>query len=123
MLQINLFSIEDIGEKPYRIDRMLTQMRQGSNLGKAKGIILGVFNDCHPDEDDRSLSLMHTLQDRLGDLTIPVFYGFSFIFSMVSMAIVKLVIGIPSRFKPHNLYKGFPFILPHRSLAAISMAQ
>ena len=30
--------IEEIGEKPYRIDRMLTQLRQGSDLKKAAAI-------------------------------------------------------------------------------------
>jgi muramoyltetrapeptide carboxypeptidase len=73
-----LVFIEDVGEKPYRIDRMFTQLRQSANLGKAKGIILGVFNDCNPKEGDFSLSLKQTLEDRLGDLGIPVYYGFSF---------------------------------------------
>ncbi len=70
--------IEDIGEKPYRIDRMLTQLRQSANLDKAKGILLGIFEDCPNKEGDDSWSLKEVLIDRLGDLGIPVFYGFSF---------------------------------------------
>lgn len=70
--------IEEVGEKPYRIDRMLTQLRQALPLEKAAGIALGIFNDCQPDEDDQSLTLMETLKDRLGDLNIPVVYGLSF---------------------------------------------
>ena len=70
--------IEDIGEKPYRIDRMLTQLRQGTNLREAKGIALGIFADCEAKEGDNSLTLMETLTDRLGDLNIPVVYGLSF---------------------------------------------
>ncbi len=73
-----LLFIEDIGEKPYRIDRMLTQLRQAANLSAAAGIALGVFADCEADPEDRSLSLRETLQDRLGDLGIPVAYGLSF---------------------------------------------
>ncbi len=74
-----LIFIEDIGEKPYRIDRMLTQLRQTANLKEANGIILGIFNDCNPDpEDKNTLSLKETLIDRLAYLDIPVFYGFSF---------------------------------------------
>ena len=38
--------IEDVGEAPRRIDRMLTQLGQASNLRKAKGIIFGEFDDC-----------------------------------------------------------------------------
>lgn len=70
--------LEDIGEKPYRIDRMLTTLRQAWPLEQAAGIALGIFADCEADEDDRSLSLAETLQDRLGDLGIPVVSGLSF---------------------------------------------
>ncbi len=70
-----LLFIEEIGESPYRIDRMLTQLRQSYPLKAAAGIILGVFRGCEMKEGSRSLSLMETLTDRLGDLNIPVFYG------------------------------------------------
>lgn len=73
-----LVFIEDIDERPYRIDRMLTQLRQANNLGEAAGIALGVFTDCQPEEGDLSLSLMDTLKDRLEGLNIPVIYGLSF---------------------------------------------
>lgn len=73
-----LVFIEDIGEKPYRIDRMLTTLRQAWPLREAAGIALGVFADCEASSGSRSLSLMATLQDRLSDLGIPVYYGISF---------------------------------------------
>jgi muramoyltetrapeptide carboxypeptidase len=68
--------IEEIGEKPYRIDRMLTQLRQGSDLKEAAAIVLGVFESCEAKKEDASLSLKETLTDRLYDLGIPVYYGF-----------------------------------------------
>jgi len=68
--------IEDIGEQPYRLDRMLTQLLQATDLAKATGITLGVFTDCQPKGE--SLSLPDTLRDRLGSLGIPVAYGFPF---------------------------------------------
>ena len=70
--------IEDIGEKPYRLDRMLTTLRQAWPLEKVAGIALGVFNDCQPEADSRSLTLLETLQDRLADLPVPISYGLSF---------------------------------------------
>jgi muramoyltetrapeptide carboxypeptidase len=73
-----LVFLEDVGEKPYRIDRMLTQLRQAANLDRAAAIALGVFSGCEADEGDRSLTLLETLTDRLGDLGIPVVYGLSF---------------------------------------------
>ncbi|MFZ1496333.1 MAG: LD-carboxypeptidase [Saprospiraceae bacterium] len=70
--------IEEIGEKPYRIDRMFTQLLQTKTFRKASGIALGIFEDCQPPSDEPSLSLLATLQDRLSGLSIPVAYGFSF---------------------------------------------
>ena len=69
--------IEDVGEQPYRIDRMLTQLRQSLDLRSLAGIALGIFEDCNPRTADTQ-SLSDVLKDRLGDLGIPVFYGFSF---------------------------------------------
>ena len=73
-----LVFIEEIGEKPYRIDRMLTQIRQASRIAEAAGIALGAFNDCQPDEDELSLSLEETLADRLLPLGKPLAGGLSF---------------------------------------------
>lgn len=68
--------IEDIGEQPYRIDRMLTQLLQATDLREAAGIVLGVFTDCQPKGDSPTLSLSEALHDRLGSLDIPVAYGY-----------------------------------------------
>jgi muramoyltetrapeptide carboxypeptidase len=73
-----LVFMEDVGEQPYRIDRMLTQMLQGSDLSEAAGIALGVFADCKAKGDGPTLSLAETLRDRLGKLGIPVLYGLPF---------------------------------------------
>jgi len=74
--------LEDIGEEPYRIDRMLTQMRQSGKFNKCSGVVLGIFRRCEIDQNDpefeNSLTLKQVLQDRLGDLGIPVIYGMSF---------------------------------------------
>lgn len=74
--------LEEIGEEPYRIDRMLTQLIQSGKFDKAAGIAMGVFKDCEPKEKDpsfsMSFSLMEVLFDRLSNLNIPVIYGMSF---------------------------------------------
>lgn len=70
--------IEDVGEKPYRIDRMITQLLQATDLRKAAGIVLGIFDDCEPDSGSPSLTLRETLGLCLGNLGIPVFYGLPF---------------------------------------------
>jgi muramoyltetrapeptide carboxypeptidase len=70
--------IEDVGEQPYRIDRMLTQLLEASDLKQAAGIALGVFFDCQPKPNTPSLSLPDMLRDRLGRLDMPVVYGIPF---------------------------------------------
>jgi muramoyltetrapeptide carboxypeptidase len=71
--------IEDVGEAPYRIDRMLTQLLLAEDkLPAAAGVLLGVFSGCEADDLERSLSLAQVLQDRLAGLGIPVLYGLSF---------------------------------------------
>lgn len=49
--QGKILFLEDIGEKPYRIDRMLTQLRLAGKFNDAAGIILGNWNDC-TDKDE-----------------------------------------------------------------------
>ena len=70
--------IEDIGEKPYRIDRMLVQLFQGTDLAQASGIILGRFMDCEGKPGEKTFSLKETLHYQFSKLDTPVFYGFSF---------------------------------------------
>ena len=77
-----IYFIEDIGEEPYSIDRMLTQMIQANKFKDAAGIVFGVCSKCisKPDESGigNSFSIKEILIDRLYNLNIPVIYGFSF---------------------------------------------
>jgi muramoyltetrapeptide carboxypeptidase len=74
--------IEEIGEEPYRIDRMLTQMIQNGKFENAAGVMMGIFSKCEVKDKDpsftKTFSLMEVLQDRLSKLKIPVVYGMSF---------------------------------------------
>jgi muramoyltetrapeptide carboxypeptidase len=74
--------IEEIGEEPYRVDRMLTQLIQAGKFNKAAGVMMGIFRKCEMKEEDASFSksfnLMEVLKDRLSSLKIPVVYGMSF---------------------------------------------
>lgn len=74
--------LEEVGEEPYRVDRMLTQMIEAGKFDKASGIALGVFEKCEAKDEDpsfpKSLTLQEVLMDRLFSLKIPVIYGLSF---------------------------------------------
>ena len=81
-LKDKIVFLEDVGEEPYRIDRMLTHLLEATNIKQAAGIALGVFNNCEIDKDDpefeNSLTLQEVFQDRFGKLNIPVISGLSF---------------------------------------------
>jgi muramoyltetrapeptide carboxypeptidase len=74
--------IEEIGEEPYRVDRMLTQLIQAGKFENTAGVMMGIFRKCEGKQQDPSFSntftLMEVLQDRLNKLKIPVVYGMSF---------------------------------------------
>lgn len=67
-----ILALEDVGEAPYRIDRMLTQWRLSGALAGVRGIALGRFSHCQPPDQLPSFSVEEVLRDRLGDLGIPV---------------------------------------------------
>ncbi|QCH15746.1 LD-carboxypeptidase [Synechococcus sp. CB0101] len=63
--------LEDIGEAPYRLDRMLTHWRLSGALQQLAGIGFGSFSDCS-DTDDATDTWRAVLQERTSDLGIPV---------------------------------------------------
>lgn len=70
-----LLVLEDVGEAPYRIDRMLTHLRLAGVLDRVAGVIVGDFtavpkvSEGHPEAQD-------VIAERLGDLGVPVLTGF-----------------------------------------------
>lgn len=67
-----ILAIEDVGEVPYRLDRMLTQWRMTGALSKVAGVALGRFSQCEPPANIPSLNVAEVLRDRLADLDIPI---------------------------------------------------
>lgn len=70
--------LEDVGEEPYRIDRMLNQLRLSGKLSSARGIIFGVCTNCDKKSDIWDLSLGEVLDKYFKPLEIPSFSGFLF---------------------------------------------
>ena len=67
--------IEDVEEAPYRIDRMLTQLRLAGILQKARAVIWGHCTDCSPGESFGSLTVTEVLQDHIRPLKVPAWQG------------------------------------------------
>ena len=72
-----LVYLEEIDEKTYKVDRMLIQMLQASNLSEAAGIVLGVFKNCDGDKMP-TFTLKEAITKILKPLNIPTVYGFPF---------------------------------------------
>lgn len=71
-LRGTILALEDVGEAPYRLDRMLTQWRMAGALAGVAGIALGRFSRCDADPSIPSFTAEEVLRDRLGDLGIPI---------------------------------------------------
>lgn len=69
-----LVLLEDVGEPPYKVDRMLTQLRLSGALDGVAGFVLGEWSGCEPPRD-ADWGLREVLLDRLGDLGVPVLAG------------------------------------------------
>ena len=73
---------EDVGEKPYKLDRMLTQLLNTGILQQAAGVAVGVNHDCEdPDAKSRGeyrQSAADVVKERLSSLRVPVVTGLPF---------------------------------------------
>ena len=72
--------LEDIGEAPYRIDRLLTHWRLSGALQQLAGLGFGRFEGCEAADDETrpGFSLEEVLRERSLDLGIPVVGGLPF---------------------------------------------
>lgn len=67
--------IEDVGERVYRIDRMMTQLQLGGVLEQISGFIFGKCTDCDPGSGFGSLTLEEVIDHYIKPLNIPSFSG------------------------------------------------
>ncbi len=67
--------LEDVEEAPYRIDRMLTQLRLAGILEKARAVIWGTCADCRPGQGFGSLTVTEVLDDHIRPLGVPAWSG------------------------------------------------
>ncbi|MFT4855084.1 MAG: muramoyltetrapeptide carboxypeptidase [Planctomycetota bacterium] len=71
----SILFIEDIGEDPYKIDRMMSTLRLNGTLGKINGFIFGQCSDCEPGGGYGSLSVDQVMDDYILPLGIPAYTG------------------------------------------------
>lgn len=66
--------IEDIGERPYRIHRLLTQAAQAGVFKHARAVVLGEFPGCNEPGGDPAI--VDVLREFTAELRIPVLFNF-----------------------------------------------
>jgi len=71
--------LEEVGEEPYRIDRMLTQLRLAGVFRRVRGVAAGQFADCGPKDPSRpSLTLEQVLAECADEAGVPFLAGLQF---------------------------------------------
>lgn len=67
--------IEEIGERTYCVDRMLTQMRLAGKFDDCAGVVFGNFADCPIEYPEFGLSLEEIIRDVVVPCGKPIFTG------------------------------------------------
>jgi muramoyltetrapeptide carboxypeptidase len=66
--------LEDHGEPPYRLDRMLTHLQLAGKLESIAGLVLGSFPGCDPERED--YTAIDTIREIVSRLDVPVLANF-----------------------------------------------
>jgi muramoyltetrapeptide carboxypeptidase len=69
-----LLFLEDVGAKPYQIDRMLWQLRHAGKFDGVQGIVFGEMLDCASPGADPNL-LEHAILNALDGIDVPIAFG------------------------------------------------
>ena len=67
--------IEDVGEDPYRIDRMMSTLKLNGTLGKIKGFVFGQCSDCKPGSGYGAFTVDQIMDQYIIPLNIPAYIG------------------------------------------------
>jgi muramoyltetrapeptide carboxypeptidase len=70
----SILFLEEVGERPYRLDRMITQLQQSGTLARAAGVVLGELPGC--DEPGGQPSARAIMRELFADFPGPVVIGF-----------------------------------------------
>jgi muramoyltetrapeptide carboxypeptidase len=66
--------LDEVGERPYRLDRMVTQLRQAGLLARAAAVVIGELPKC--DEESGDPTARAVMADVFRDFPGPVLIGF-----------------------------------------------
>jgi muramoyltetrapeptide carboxypeptidase len=72
--QGSVLFFEDVNERPYRVDRLLTQLRLAGVLDGAAALVFGEMRGC--DEPGGGVTIRDVLREVTEELALPVLFGF-----------------------------------------------
>ena len=87
-LKGRILFLEDIGELPYRFDRMLTQLLNCGLLQQVAGVAIGLNADCEDPKAKLATEYRQSLEDVLRERLLPLK--------------IPVVMGLPFGHVPHN---------------------
>lgn len=91
----SILFLEEVGEKPYKIDRYLAQLKQAGVFERISGLIIGDFIDCQDDNvDQNSFSFMEVLNEYFAQDPYPVIFNFPYGHGMKK---VSMPIGVKTK--------------------------
>ncbi len=70
--------LEDIGEQPYRLERMLYQLHFAGVLGRQRALLLGSFNGFEAGPNDNGYDLAATIAQARASFGVPIYTGLPF---------------------------------------------
>jgi len=113
--------LEDLNEPPFRIDRMLMQLKLAGKLRGVKGIIFGEMRKCDQ-RGAEDYTLQQVVMRVLGDLRVPIAFGLKS--GHVSSKNFTLPFGVRAKLKVDNavVLEYEPAVRKRRVLAAVQKA-
>jgi muramoyltetrapeptide carboxypeptidase len=101
----SILLIEDVGEPPYKLHRMLTQLRDSQSLRDVQGIIFGAMAKCDSLPDD-GFTLDEVLLDALKGFEGPVAMGLPI--GHCEQKVLTLPLGTKVLLAPEEPHQGAP---------------
>ncbi|MGD9762578.1 MAG: LD-carboxypeptidase [Candidatus Binatia bacterium] len=92
-----LLFIEDVNEKAYRIDRMLTQLRHAGKLDEVAGVVFGEMPGCSAPGD--AVGVREVIHEAFADARYPVVFGLP----AGHGGVVTLPVGVKARLAGERL--------------------
>jgi Uncharacterized proteins, homologs of microcin C7 resistance protein MccF len=106
--------VEDVGEPPFRIERLLYQLHLSGVLGRQRALLLGHFTQCKPSGYDNGYDLAQGFAQLRGVVRIPVIDGLPFGHEPDKFT---LPFGVPARLRVTGGraqldFSGYPHLTP-----------